>query len=156
MLGMVVKGDLKEHQILALHKLKAAGTIFIDMFDGQADIDDYEAPTQHQGMKYTLDNGQVNVKSDQLDMDEVIKSNEEVVAEIEAGQKEAAVSEEVKTEVPTEVEKQVEKWIKVEVLKAFKYLDKSRKKGEVIDMPEDTAIGLEGLVKVIILEDLPF
>lgn len=76
-----VKGELKDAQILALHRLKTSGVVFAELFDGQTDIDDYEhddeSEAEPQRISYKLNNGNVDVDPDQLAFDDVIKEDDD-------------------------------------------------------------------------------
>lgn len=76
-----VKGELKDAQILALHRLKTSGAVFAELFDGQTDIDDYEhddeSEAEPQRVTYKLNNGNVEVDPDQLAFDDVIKNDDD-------------------------------------------------------------------------------
>ena len=82
---IVIKGDLKDHQILALDKLKGMGACFMDLYSSQTDIDDYSGHDDtseaepHKGISYKLEDGAVKVDPNQLSMDEVIQDDEKLV-----------------------------------------------------------------------------
>ncbi|SDW79634.1 hypothetical protein [Paenibacillus sp. CF384] len=74
-----VRGDLSDEQILALHKLKAAGQVTLGVGSSQMDIDDIRSAVQHEGIRGTIDkDGSVNVDDGgrQLTLEEAAAAEE--------------------------------------------------------------------------------
>lgn len=142
-IAVEIKGSLTDEQKLSLLDF-AQSDGFIQLATAQRDITDYP---QHEGIQYKLDGGNVNVDPNQLDMDEIVGGE----------QQEDGWKSDENQELTDDMEQQIIV-VSVEVLKAFKYQERTVKKGSVIQVPIDTAQGLEdaGVVKVVPSEELPF
>ena len=143
-IAIEIKGTMSDEQKLALMAF-AHSDGFIQIATAQQDIEDYGQ--QHEGIKYKLDGGNVNVDPNQLDMDEIVGGE----------QQEDGWKSDENQELTDDMEQQIIV-VSVEVLKAFKYQERTVKKGSVIQVPIDTAQGLEdaGVVKAVPSEELPF
>lgn len=80
-IGLVIKGDLTDAQLISLNRLKAVGAVFVDIFDGQASIEDYEyddvtSEEHNRGISYTMDNGTV-----QLSIDDLVNVHKDILDE---------------------------------------------------------------------------
>lgn len=144
-IAVEIKGSLTDEQKLSLLDF-AQSDGFIQLATAQQDIEDYGQ--QHEGIKYKLDGGEVKVDPNQLAMDEIVGDQQ---------QEEDGWKSDENQELTDDMEQQIIV-VSVEVLKAFKYQERTVKKGSVIQVPIDTAQGLEdaGVVKVVPSEELPF
>ena len=151
-----IKGDLSDSQKLALLEF-AHSDGWVQLATAQKDIGDYGVKDPR--TTYTVNNGEVNVDPEQLDMDDLVEDGD-VLKEspIDATPELVDAGEWTEKEQPSEdMEKQII-MVSVEVLKAFKYQEKSVKKGSIIQVPLDIAQGLDnsGVVKLIVDDGLPF
>ena len=177
-IAIEIKGDLTDSQKLALLEF-AHSDGFIQLSSAQRDMDDYPERPQHVGLAYKVTSDGITLTSDpigvvtnfdtseQLEMDDLVKDDgepSEDEKEIMSMRSEAEDEEQTEDgwkseDVPLtdEIEQRII-MVSVEVLKAFKYQEKSVKKGSIIQVPLDIAQGLDnsGVVKLIVDDGLPF
>jgi single-stranded DNA-binding protein len=75
---LTIDGNISDQQVSILRNIKKTGVAFVSFSSSQADLDDFEAPQVHEGIKGTIDSdGSVSVDSGQMTLEEVADVAEE-------------------------------------------------------------------------------